>query len=323
MADLPRISVITPSYNQAAFLEKTICSVLDQGYPHLEYFIIDGASTDGSVAIIRKYEKYLAGWVSEPDHGQAEAINKGFQQATGEIIGWLNSDDLYLKGAFDQVLDGFRKAPEAGFVFGDVLSIDGEGQVINTMRYGDWQLKDLMIFSIIGQPGVFMRHQALDQARENGNYLDTHYHYMLDHHLWLRIAREGPILHIPEFIAAGRFHAEAKNIALAARFGQDAYSIIDWMKTQPDLAEPFHALSPRIYSGAHRFNGRYLLDGNQPGAALKSYWKSLTAYPPMALMEWHRMVYAVLALIGLGRLKPIYFRLRHSVRRKKEPKRYD
>ena len=323
MSDLPRISVITPSYNQGIFLEATIRSVLDQGYPDLEYIIVDGASTDNSVEIIKKYENKLAWWVSEPDRGQAEAINKGFARATGEIIGWLNSDDIYLPGAIKQVVAGFHKAPEAGIVFGDVLAIDAKGHSINTMRYGDWGLEDLMCFSIIGQPGVFMRHSQLEQARESGYYLDTHYHYMLDHHLWLRIAMLAPMVHIPELIAAGRFHADAKNIAQAARFGQEAYSVLAWMKTQPGLAEKFEKLSPQIWAGAHRYNGRYLLDGNQPGPALQSYWKSLKADPRTAVVEWHRMVYAVLCLLGLGKLKSVYIRLRHFLNRKKEPEIYD
>jgi glycosyltransferase involved in cell wall biosynthesis len=329
MADLPpwlfqpRISVITPSYNQGAFLEATIRSVLGQGYPDLEYIIVDGASTDNSVEIIRKYEDRLAWWVSEPDHGQAEAINKGFAHATGEIIGWLNSDDIYLPRAFEQAVTGFHKVPAAGIVFGDVLAIDAEGRSINTMRYGDWGLEDLMCFSIIGQPGVFMRHNYLEQAREKGFYLDTHYHYMLDHQLWLRIAMLAPMVHIPELIAAGRFHADAKNIAQAAHFGQEAYSVLAWMKTQPGLAEKFEKLSPRIWAGAHRYNGRYLLDGNQPGPALQSYWKSLRADPSTAIVEWHRMVYAVLCLLGFRRVKRVYMQLRQLIHQRREPELYN
>lgn len=322
MAELPRISVVTPSFNQAAFLEQTICSVLDQGYPNLEYFIMDGGSHDGSIEIIHKYEKYLAGWVSEPDHGQAEAINKGFRRATGEVVAWLNSDDLYLPKAFEQAVAAFQKAPEAGFVYGDVRSIDGDGRTINIMRYGEWGLDDLMVFSIIGQPAVFIRRASLEQANQNGLYLDTQYRYLLDHQLWLRIASQASIVHIPQVLAAARFHADAKNVAQAAGFGKEAYAIVAWMQTQPDLAAKAQALSPRIEAAAHRFNARYLLDGNQPWPAFKSYWKSLVTHPATALVEWHRMVYAGLSLLGLGKLKPIYYRIRYSIRRKKDPNIY-
>jgi len=322
MPDLPRLSIVTPSYNQAAFLEQTICSVLDQGYPNLEYIVVDGASTDSSVDIIRKYAHRLAWWVSEPDLGQAEAINKGFARATGEIVGWVNSDDLYLSGSFERAAAAFRAFPEAGMVFGDVLAIDGAGCTLNVMRYGNWGLEDLMAFSIIGQPGVFMRRACLEQARVGGQYLDTRFHYLLDHHLWLRIAMRAPMHYIPELLAAGRFHEEAKNVAQAARFGQEAYQVVDWMQAQPELAERFSRLSPRVWAGVHRYNARYLLDGNQPGPALKSYWLSFKARPQTALVEWHRMVYAFLCFLGLGRVKPAYFRLRRFLRRKKEPELY-
>src|SRR5882757_342896 len=114
----PRISIITPSYNQAAYIEQTICSVLGQGYSNLEYIIIDGGSTDGSVDIIRKYENRLAYWVSEKDRGQTHAINKGLERATGEIIGYLNSDDYYLDGALAGIADVFGRHPDLDLLHG-------------------------------------------------------------------------------------------------------------------------------------------------------------------------------------------------------------
>ncbi|NMD27205.1 MAG: glycosyltransferase, partial [Chloroflexi bacterium] len=161
MSEPALISIITPSYNQAAFLEQTLRSVLEQDYPNIEYWVIDGGSTDGSVDIIKRYAPKLAGWVSEADDGQADAINKGFARARGEYIAWLNSDDLYYPGALSEAVRALEANPAAPFVFSDVESIDETGKAFNRMHYGDWGLADLMRFRIIGQPGVFMRRSAL------------------------------------------------------------------------------------------------------------------------------------------------------------------
>src|SRR5512134_129792 len=126
----PKISIVTPSFNQGKYLERTIRSVIEQDYPNLEYIIIDGGSTDESVEIIRKYEKHLAYWVSEPDRGQSHAINKGFDRATGEIFGWLNSDDWYVPGALKAVAEAFAANPEAGAVVGAGEMVDEEGKLV-------------------------------------------------------------------------------------------------------------------------------------------------------------------------------------------------
>jgi len=215
MSSQPLVSVITPSFNQAAYLEQTICSVLEQDYSRLEYWVIDGGSTDGSLEIIQKYAHDLAGWVSETDRGQADAINKGFQRASGEIIAWLNSDDIYYPGAVSAAVAAFKSNPHAGLVFSDVDSIDETGKTFNRMCYGDWGLEDLMAFRIIGQAGVFMRRSAFEQV----GMLDIDYHFLLDHHLWLRIGLVAALAYVPgEPWAAARFHAAAKNVALAAKF---------------------------------------------------------------------------------------------------------
>jgi glycosyltransferase involved in cell wall biosynthesis len=130
-SDLPRVSIITPSYNQASFLEETICSVLEQDYANLEYIIVDGGSKDGSVEIIRRYESQLAWWVSEPDQGQTDALNKGFGMASGDILAWLNSDDTYLPGAISGAVEYLMSHPEAGLVYGDANLVDENGTVIS------------------------------------------------------------------------------------------------------------------------------------------------------------------------------------------------
>jgi glycosyltransferase involved in cell wall biosynthesis len=144
---MTRVSIITPSYNQAAFLEHTIQSVLSQGIPELEYIIVDGGSTDGSIDIIQKYADQLAWWVAEPDAGQADAINKGFRRATGEVVAWLNSDDLYAPGAIAQAVAVLEKNPDTGMVYGNAVSFDQDGFPLNDLIFGDWGLAGLLEFN--------------------------------------------------------------------------------------------------------------------------------------------------------------------------------
>ena len=297
-----RFSVITPSYNQASYLEKTIQSVLDQDYPDLEYIIVDGGSTDGSVEIIRKYEKYLAWWVSERDHGQADAVNKGFKRATGDYVGWVKSDDLYEPGALDEAAQALDNNPQAGIVYADVRSIDSHGNTFNVMRYADYGLDGLLCFKIIGQPGAFMRRSVLEQA----GYLDMAFDLLLDPMLWIRMAMIAPIVYVPQIWAAARSHPGAKNSIQAAHYGEDAYRMIEWMQAQPELAGRYQRLKNQIWAGAHRLNAFYLLDANQPGQSLKYYWKSLLAYPPTALQDWHRMLYALMSMAGLNGVGKVY-----------------
>lgn len=293
MADFPRVTIVTPSYNQAAFLERTICSVLDQGYPNLEYFVVDGGSTDGSTAIIEKYADRIDWWVSEKDMGQAEAINKGFARATGKYIAWLNSDDLYEPGAIQSAVRVLEEHPEASLVYGNVLSIDAEGKPFNLMTYRDWTLADLMGFNILGQAGVFMRHSDQQKA---GN-LDLSYRFLLDHHLWLRLAQLGKMIHVPETWASARIHGGAKNVVLTRVCGQEAYQLAAWMPYQPALAALYKKNRRRIWAGANRMNARYLLDGGEPWKALRAYFRSFIQYPPVALSEWRRIGYALVSLV--------------------------
>lgn len=304
----PLVSIVTPSYNQANYLEQTIRSVLEQEYASIEYIVVDGASTDGSLETIQKYADRLAWWVSERDAGQAEAINKGLRRANGEIVAWLNSDDLYLPGAIAQAATALQRHPEASFVFGDAITIDPSGRQLNHLAFGDWDLNELMRFRIICQPAVFMRRALLEKA----GYLDQGYHYMLDHHLWLRLARQAPPLHVGQTWAAARHHPQAKNIAQAAAFAGETARILSWMQSQPDLQACLQTDHRRIQGGAARLRARYLLDGGQPALALREYGRALLYSPRFALQHWHRMLYALLSLAGGQKLGQLYYRWKHG-----------
>jgi len=297
---------VTPSYNQANYLEQTIRSVLGQDYARIEYIVVDGKSTDNSVEIIKKYAGRLAWWVSEKDSGQGEAINKGFGHANGEILAWLNSDDYYLPGTISAAVKVFEENPDVVMVYGDMLAVDEHGQTINVLKYKQLSFQDLLCFQIIGQPSVFFRREVLESAGK----LDTTFHFLLDHHLWIRIAQEGRILYIPQMWSAARYHAEAKNRAKAAEFGREAFRILEWAKSQPGLAETVSGVERRARASANRVDARYLLDGGQPWSALKAWMRAFFIHPPTALARLNIFVSALLNLLGLSTLRAIYLRSR-------------
>src|SRR5512141_1766994 len=290
------VSIVTPSYNQAAYLEQTIRSVLDQGYPELEYIVVDGGSTDGSVDIIKRYANRLAWWMSEKDSGQAEAINKGMKRARGEIVAWINSDDTYMPGAIEAAVRAFASRPQAVMVYGNMLAVDERGAAINLLRYRQLSLDDLLCFQIIGQPAVFMRRSAFETA----GGLEPSFHFMLDHQLWIKIAQQGKIFHMDQVWAAARYHAEAKNRALATGFAREAFGVLRWAEGDSSLAPALRRVGKRAKAAVQRVNARYLLDGGQAWLALLAWWRAFYIHPPTALARMNLLISAVLNLLGLG-----------------------
>jgi GT2 family glycosyltransferase len=271
--------------------------------------VIDGASTDASVEIIKQYQDRLTYWVSEKDNGQAEAINKGLMRAKGEILGWLNSDDYYMLNTVSVAVRCFERNPDVVMVYGDMLAVDRDGQRINVLKYKPLSLQDLLCFQIIGQPSVFFRSSAFEKA----GLLEPTFHYMLDHHLWIRLARQGKILHVPQIWSAARYHAEAKNRARAAEFGREAFRVLDWAKSQPEFAEAVSGVERRALASAHRYNARYLLDGGQSAPALGAWFRALFVHPPTALARLNIFVSAILNLTGLSKLREVILRHRQRM----------
>lgn len=205
----PLVSIITPSFNQAEFLEATIRSVLSQDYPNLEYIIVDGASTDGSVEIIRRYAGQLAWWVSEPDKGQTDAINKGFARAQGEILGWLNSDDTYLPNAVTEAVSYLQTHPEAAMVYGDANLIDSQGQILGKFPARQTDYKRLLRGYVhIPQQAAFFRSELWQRVGP----LDTSFYFAMDYDLWVRLARQGPLCYYPRLWANFRLHGSGKSV---------------------------------------------------------------------------------------------------------------
>lgn len=311
----PLISIITPSYNQGHFLEETIRSVLLQDYPAIEYIIIDGGSTDNSKSIIDKYKDKLAWSVSEPDNGQSDAINKGLRRATGEFVAWMNSDDIYTENAISKAVEKLKMHPDCGMVFSNVLSMDSHSSIFNIIRYGDWGLLELMAFKVIGQPGIFMRKKALDDV----GFLEPDYHWLMDHHLWLKIASKYPIKYIDEIWAAARFHPGAKNLRGAEKYGMEAFVIYEWMKREPDFQLLFLKNKKKIEAGAYLLQARYLLEGNKNWLAFKNYLKSISLDISNLPKELNRIAYSLLnGFIPLEKLKENYLLKRTETIKQKD-----
>jgi hypothetical protein len=184
-------------------------------------------------------------------------------------------------------------------LYGDMLAVDRDGKTINILKYPQLSLEDLLCFQIIGQSSVFFRRSAFEKA----GTLETKFHFMLDHHLWIRLAQQGRILHVPQVWSAARYHAEAKNRAKAAEFGREAFRVLDWVKKEPGLAEVISSVERRAHASAQRYDARYLLDGGQNLSALGAWFRALFIHPPTALARLNIFVSAILNLTGLSRLR--------------------
>jgi glycosyltransferase involved in cell wall biosynthesis len=207
---LPFVSIVTPSFNQARYLEATIQSVLSQNYPRLEYIIVDGGSTDGSVEIIKKYENKLAWWASEKDQGQTDAINKGLAHAKGDVLAWINSDDTYEAGALSSAVNFLKDHSEVGLVYGDANYVNEEGRIIGRFPAAQTDLLRLRRGYVhIPQQAAFFR---ADLWRTVGP-LDPSFYFAMDYDLWVRLAMHSRVKYVPQTWANFRLHTSGKTIS--------------------------------------------------------------------------------------------------------------
>jgi len=207
MNEYPLVTIVTPSYNQADYLERTILSVLNQDYPRIEYIVIDGGSTDASIDIIKKYEDRIAFWISEPDNGQSHAINKGFKHATGEIFNWLNSDDVLMPSATTIAVHYLTTYPQYGMVYGDRLVVDQHDQALACIELPSFSRFLYHFGGFLPQETSFFRRELWRQA----NGLDEDLHISMDRDLWLKFMKVGKLYHIPFVLGSWREHASAKS----------------------------------------------------------------------------------------------------------------
>jgi len=209
--NLPLVSIVTPSYNQGAFLEATIRSVLEQDYENIEYIVIDGGSTDNSREILQHYSDRIAYWVSEKDRGQTDAINKGFAAAHGSILAWLNSDDTYTPGAIRYAVDFLEKNPEIGLVYGDLNFIDEQERVVGKFAAAQTDLRRLRRGYVhIPQPASFFKAAHWKQVGP----LDPSFFFAMDYDLWVRLAKVTQLKYLPGKAWANfRLHSGGKTVS--------------------------------------------------------------------------------------------------------------
>ena len=253
----PLVSIVTPSFNQGRFLEETIQSVLSQDYPHIEYMVVDGGSTDGSVEIIRRYQDRLAWWVSETDQGQTDAINKGFARANGDILAWINSDDTYQPGAVSEVVSFFESHPEVGMVYGDANLIDEQGQLLGRFPARQTDYRRLRRGYVhIPQQAAFFRTSLWRQVGP----LDPSFYFAMDYDLWVRLAKISNLKYQPRLWANFRLHGQGK-------------SAVSDDRCYPEM------LRVHVREGGNRFSWLYLKAAIRP-------W--VYSWMPLRLKIWLR-----------------------------------
>jgi glycosyltransferase involved in cell wall biosynthesis len=270
----PRVSIVTPSYNQGKFIEETIRSVLLQGYVNLEYIIIDGGSTDQTVELVKRYEPWLAYWVSEPDRGQSHAINKGLRRASGEIIAYLNSDDLYLPGTIRQAVQFLSGNEEGDIVYGDCRVVDEESHVIYVVPSREFDLFVELCRNFVQQPTVFMRRKLLNLV----GYLDEELHYAMDLDYWFRAAMRVKFSYLPVELAAFRITEFSKTGKGQINFARERRRVVErFFSSQPD--DTIRKWRKRVLAWNHYSIGSRLYEENDRDMARREFIKTIKLEP--------------------------------------------
>lgn len=271
-----KISIITPSFNQAKYLERTILSVLNQNYPDLEYIIIDGGSTDGSVEIIKKYSDRLAYWVSEPDRGQSHALNKGFQKATGDIVGWLNSDDMYCPGALNLVGKWFASNYDYDAVYGGIYVVDDADKVIDAYWPAPCEPYYTYFVALdVHQQALFWKRELFDRI----GMIDNDLQFIMDHDFILRLLRFCKVGRTRKYLGMFRKHDMAKTSMIPHIGTREGISVAEQYRDE------FKTCLPNFVVKYYLRSKRLLHIGSEAGSGYCAYkvLKRAGVNPPI---EW-------------------------------------
>jgi glycosyltransferase involved in cell wall biosynthesis len=278
---LPVVSVVTPTYNQAAFLRDTIESVLSQDYPAIDYRVIDDGSTDETREILAEYDGRII-WETQPNMGQTPTINKGWKLATGDILTWLNSDDTFLPGAVKRAVEYLQQHPTVGIVYGDTLFTRPDGSPIERSHPPkgfesgfDYEKFVLHCENPIPQPSAFIRRSVIEQA----GLLEPDYYYFMDWEFWLRAGLKTQITYVPELFSTYRLHPESKTVAQSLKAAPELKRMYSEFFARPDLPERIRRLQSRAVANMYFTSGGYYLAGGDQQAAAQSATRAIQVYP--------------------------------------------
>jgi glycosyltransferase involved in cell wall biosynthesis len=275
--NLPLVSVVTPTFNQANFLRETIESVLSQDYPAIEHQVIDDGSTDATPEILKEYSARV--WTERHENrGQTPTINKGWERAKGSILTWLNSDDTFLPGAVSTAVSYLNEHPEVGIVFGDTLFTDQDGKSLERSKnLGDFEYQRFvrLCHNPIPQPSAFIRRSVVEDI----GMLDPLYYYFMDWDYWLRAGLNHRITYIPELLSTYRLHADSKTVAQANKAAPELEYMYRKFFERTDLPESIRSLETEAMMNMLFTSGGYYLEGGNKKAAARTALKALRSFP--------------------------------------------
>lgn len=267
----PLVSIVVPSFNQGRFLEEALRSVIGQDYPRVELLVADGGSTDDSVAVLRRNVDRIAWWYSEPDGGQAAALNRAFARASGEILGWINADDTLLPDAVSAGAAALEARPDALLVYGDAIYIDEEGREMGRFRAGEMDVPEMMrrCQDHVVQPGSLFRRRALELAGPFEGY------FCLDFEFVARIGMAAPVVRLDRPLATYRLHGDSKSMSRPELAGADFISMYDRFFARPDVTPEVRAVEMEARSQAYLIAGELLYAGLKMREARSAYLRAL------------------------------------------------